>query len=277
MLIDCHLHLFPDKLAPGTLARLTQVFGSDPHGDATLSGTLDLLAGSGADLGVALHIATNPRSQHNVNDFALACQEQSGGRLISFGSVHPDAPDAIEELHRIASMGLHGVKLHADYQGFLFQDSRCYPIYEEIAALGLPVTIHTGFDPLSPDFFHAPAAAVAQVASDFPKLRIIAAHMGGMGFGAEEDERLFRLENVWFDTAVLPACYKGREGLLVEHLRRRGIDHVLFGTDCPWETVANTRALLERCGLTAGELDRIYYKNAQELLQLDGNLTTKRN
>lgn len=268
MLIDCHMHLFPDKLAPGTLENLSRIFGSAPFTDGTLKGTLDYIADGGIDQGIALHIATAPRSQRNVNTFALECQQQSGGRLISFGSVHPDAPDAIDELHRIASMGLRGVKLHPDYQGFYFNDTRCYPIYEEIAMLGLPLTVHTGFDPLSPNDFHAPAAAVAQVARDFPNLTIIAAHMGGMGFGAPEEETLFSMKNVYFDTAVLSACYRGREAQLKEHLRRRGPDHVLFGTDCPWDTVESIRAALESAGLSARALDQIYYENAKELFKL---------
>lgn len=268
MLIDCHMHLFPDKLAQGTLENLSRIFGSAPYTNGTLKGTLDYIAAGGIDLGVVLHIATAPRSQHNVNSFALECQQQSDGRLISFGSVHPNAPDAIDELHRIASMGLRGVKLHPDYQGFYFDDIRCYPIYEEISMLGLPLTVHTGFDPLSPNDFHASSAAVARVARDFPKLTLIAAHMGGMGFGAPEEEALFSMKNVYFDTAVLSACYRGRETQLKEHLRRRGPDHVLFGTDCPWDKAENIRAMLEKTGLSNRELDQIYFENAKSLFGL---------
>lgn len=268
MLIDCHMHMFPERLAPGTLDHLSKVCGTKPNTDGTLGGALDFIRQAGVDLGVALHIATSPKSQRNVNNFALECQEQSAGKLLSFGSVHPDAPDALEELRRIRDMGLRGVKLHPDYQHFYFQDARCYPIYEEMASLGLALTIHAGFDPLSPNDIHAPAAAVARVARDFPNLTIIAAHMGGLGYGATEESGIFGLENVWFDTAVLAVCYKGQEKRFAEHARRHGVERVLFGTDCPWDTVENTRAFIERAGLTSRELEMIYGENAKRLFHL---------
>lgn len=268
MLIDCHMHLFPDKLASGTLKHLGDICGVLPNTDGTLRGTLDFMEHSGIDLGVSLHIATSPKNQHNVNSFALECQQQSNGKLLSFGSVHPDASDAIAELHRIAEMGLYGVKLHADYQGFYFNDARCDFIYEEIAALGLPLTIHAGFDPLSPNDIHAPASAVAQVARKFPKLTIIAAHMGGLGYGAQEESALFGLQNVYFDTAVLAACYQGREKQFGRHLRRCGVERVLFGTDCPWATVKSAAQIIEGMGLPSAWLDLIYYKNAKALFKL---------
>lgn len=265
LLIDCHMHCFPDKLAAATMEKLSGICGTAPNTDGTLQGTLDFISRSALDAGIMLPIATSAHSQRNVNDFAWKAQEQSHGKLLAFGSVHPFAPDAIEELHRIAEMGMQGIKLHPDYQGFYFQDTRCYPIYEELSALGLILTIHAGFDPVSPDDIHAPVSALVQVAQDFPKLTLIGAHMGGLGFGAATDERIFDLPNVWFDTAVLPSCYKGRENLFAEHLRRRGADHILFGTDCPWDTVENICTFLERQGLPESILDQIYYKNAREL------------
>lgn len=263
------MHMFPDRLARGTLDHLSKVCGTTPNTDGTLHGTLDFIRRSGVDTGIALHIATNPKSQRKVNEFALECQERSGGKLLSFGSVHPDAPDALDELRRIAGMGLRGVKLHADYQGFYFKDARCYPIYEEIASLGLPLTVHAGLDPLSPDDIHTPAEAVAKVARDFPKLTMIAAHMGGLGYDAAEESGIFGLENVWFDTAVLAVCYRGQEKRFAAHARRHGVERVLFGTDCPWDTVENTWAFLERAGLTARELDLIGAENAINLFRLE--------
>ena len=272
LLIDCHMHCFPDKLAAGTMEKLSAICGTVPNTDGTLQGTLDFIDRNGLDAGIMLPIATSAHSQRNVNDFAWKAQAESKGKLFAFGSVHPFAPDAIEELHRIAEMGIRGIKLHPDYQDFYFQDTRCYPIYEEISALGLVLTIHAGFDPVSPNDIHAPVSALVQVAQDFPKLTLIGAHMGGLGFGAEPDKRIFDLPNVWFDTAVLPSCYKGRESLFAEHLRRRGADHILFGTDCPWDTVENIQDFLERQDLSGNILDQIYYKNAQELLHIHPGL-----
>ena len=82
----------------------------------------------------------------------------------------PDAPDALDELQRIKDLGLYGVKLHPDYQGFLIDDPKMFPIYDAISSLGLPVTFHTGWDPLSPDLIHATPQAVAKVVKLFPHI-----------------------------------------------------------------------------------------------------------
>lgn len=267
MLIDSHMHLFPDKLAAPTLDKLREVFGGNPYNDATLAGTLAAMDAANVTMGVVFHIATSVRSQQNVNQFALQVQQETGGRLLSFGSVHPDAPDAVEQLHSIVRAGLHGVKLHPDYQGFYLHDTHYYPLYEEISGQGLPLALHTGFDPLSPNDIHATTAAVVQLAKTFPRLTIIAAHMGGMGYQGEEVPEIFGMKNVYFDTAVAPVCYRGKEALFGEHLHRHGVERVLFGTDSPWETVPHTLDLLESV-LTPVEMDRVCYQNARELFSI---------
>ena len=99
-MIDFHVHLFPDVLAEKTLEKLSRT-AADEHGnapyfsDATVRGTLEKMDAWGVDAAVTQHIATSVRSMHKVNDFAASvlCD-----RLYAFGSVHPDAPDAPEEL-----------------------------------------------------------------------------------------------------------------------------------------------------------------------------------
>ena len=51
----------------------------------------------------------------NVNDFAAAINNSKD--IVAFGSVYPHSEDAFDELDRIKSLGLKGVKLHPDYQG----------------------------------------------------------------------------------------------------------------------------------------------------------------
>ena len=78
------------------------------------------------DKGVVLPIATKPTQQTIINDWAAQQQDEI---LYCYGSVHPDAPDVLEELERIRQLGLHGIKLHPDYQGFFADEPRMLPIY----------------------------------------------------------------------------------------------------------------------------------------------------
>jgi predicted TIM-barrel fold metal-dependent hydrolase len=68
------------------------------------------------DISVVLNIATNARQQKSVNDFASSINNNRD--IISFGSVFPYSEDVFDELERIKELGLKGVKLHPDYQGF---------------------------------------------------------------------------------------------------------------------------------------------------------------
>jgi len=126
MKIDFHVHLFPDALAVKTIGKLARIAG-DEHGDAphytdgTLRGTLEKMDVWGVDRAVTQHIATSVHAMHKVNDFAASVRSE---RLYAFGSVHPDAPDALEELERIRALGLDGVKLHPDYQNFFVDEER---------------------------------------------------------------------------------------------------------------------------------------------------------
>ena len=91
MLIDFHVHMFPEALAKKTLPKLAHISGRDGQDapyftDGTLQGTLRRLDEWGVDRAVTLHIATSVHAMHKVNDFAAAVKSE---RLYSFGSVHP--------------------------------------------------------------------------------------------------------------------------------------------------------------------------------------------
>ncbi|MCQ4823171.1 amidohydrolase, partial [Eubacterium callanderi] len=77
MLIDTHVHLFPDKLCPKTIEKLAK---TDPnhhltyYGDGSLGCAEKNMKEWGVDLGVMLPIATNQHQQKSVNDFAAYVQ-----------------------------------------------------------------------------------------------------------------------------------------------------------------------------------------------------------
>jgi predicted TIM-barrel fold metal-dependent hydrolase len=66
--------------------------------------------------------------------------------MIPFASVDPGrGQDAIREARRlIEHYGVKGFKFHPQYQEFFPNDRSAYPLYEVIAAAGLPALFHTG-------------------------------------------------------------------------------------------------------------------------------------
>lgn len=263
MLIDMHVHMFPDQLAEKALHSLARICRCQYLTDGTVDGTSEKLREWGVDVCAALSIATKPTQQTSVNNWAASVQSKS---IRCFGSVHPDSPDAVNELNRIKSLGLCGVKLHPDYQNFFIDEARMFPIYEAISELGLPVTFHTGRDPLSPDLVHASPAAVARVADLFPRMKIIAAHLGGMAMYGEVEEVLAG-KNIFFDTAMCARLCPPEQFERI--IKKHGSERILFASDCPWSRSCDEFEYIEKTHLSAVEKENIYWRNAAELLHLD--------
>ena len=96
MLIDFHTHAFPDVIAPRAMAKLSQASGGMmPATDGTVTGLRASMKRAEVDLSVMLSIATNGHQMRSVNDFAASLNGKDG--ILSFGSVYPFAPDALEE------------------------------------------------------------------------------------------------------------------------------------------------------------------------------------
>lgn len=263
MVIDMHVHVFPDALAKRALGDIGETSHMPPVTDATVNTTKIKLMEWGISAGAVMHIATKPGQQTKINNWAAEIQDDF---FYSFGSVHPDDPNSVNEIARIKEMGLYGVKLHPDYQNFFANDKKVYPIYDAIQELGLPVTFHAGWDPVSPDACHTPPQALAEIARRFPRMTIIAAHLGGMDACDEVEQHLIGLENVYLDTSM-SYLFCGTEQarrIIVNH----GDERVLFASDCPWSLPQDQIDYIEKLGLSSNALQNIYFRNAQRLLRI---------
>lgn len=257
MLFDSHIHFFPDKLRGKVFPKLAEISRGTYYTGESRQEALELLQEQGGTHCLALHIATNPAQMHSVNDFAAQSQ---GGNVLCFGSVHPAAADAVEELHRIKALGLRGVKFHPDYQDFMADAPEMDEIYRTCRDLGLPIAFHAGRDPYSQNLVHCTPAAIAKIAKDFPGLTIIAAHMGGMDMYEEVASSLAGTPGVYFDTAFATRCLTPQQ--LESLIKLHGVERIFFATDAPWSTISREKAFLEATGLSLEEKEQIYYKNA---------------
>ena len=92
---------------------------------------------------------------------------------------------------------------------------------------------------------------------------VVAAHWGGSGCGSEVLRRLAG-KDVWFDLSYgygqMPKCIA--QSILDKHTP----DRLLFGSDMPWHRPAWEMRLIETLDISAGDKDKIYYKNAKKLL-----------
>lgn len=263
MIFDIHTHCFPDALAPRAIGKLSFASGGlHPHTDGTLSSLENLMRAQGVDAFAVQNIATNPGQMKKVNDFAASMQ---CAHIYPFGSVHPDAPDALEELERIAALGLRGIKLHPDYQDFFVDDPKMFPIYKKASDLGLIILFHAGQDYGYRAPFHCTpvrlAAALRNI--DCP---VIAAHWGGAGMGEDVLRHLCGLP-LYFDLSFGYGTKPRAEALDI--IEKHGTHRLLFGSDCPWHTPKMEMRLLDTLELSAGEREDIFWNNAAKLLGME--------
>lgn len=264
MLIDFHVHAFADQIAQRAVERLKSVAKIESETDGTLADARRRMREWGVDKAVLLPVATKPSQQRTINDWAKAVEDDC---VLSFGSIHPDAADRLEELRYIKEIGLRGVKLHPDYQDFFAAEEKMLPVYETCEALGLPIVFHAGYDPLSPDVVHGKPADFAKIAERFPNLTIILAHLGGELRWDEAEEFVVGKRNVYLDTAYTTRILTDEQFLRM--IRKHGVDRILFASDCPWDNAAQIYQRLKTFGFTEEEQTLIFYRNAQRLLGLE--------
>lgn len=259
---DFHTHAFTDSLAERAVSSLETTSGIAPATDGTIKGLRDIMAKNGIDRALLLPVATKPTQQTTINNWA---SEVMGDGLYCCGTIHPNAEDALQELYRIKSLGLYGVKFHSEYQFFCPDEERMFPIYEKIAELGLIAVFHGGWDPYSKGEVRATPKSFAVVAEKFPELRIVAAHLGGMSMWDDvERYTAGKFDNLWFDVGVISRYIEDEQ--LLRIIRMHGADKILFGSDCPWDDPAGEIAMIDRLPLTVADKELIFYKNAESLL-----------
>ncbi len=215
----------------------------------------------GCDISVIAPVATSDHQVSSINS-----RSRSTDRLITLGAMTPDFPDIHGEFIRLKEKGVKGIKLHPDYQKFRCDEHWVYPIYEELCALDMFVLFHAGRDPgIAPPYGGTPVH-IEKVARDFPQLKIIAAHMGGLDMWDEVEKRLSPIENIRIDTALCAGIIPNRTFLNL--LSKFGRERVMMATDWPWKSVGETIQWIREFRLGDDVTEAILGRNAASLLHI---------
>lgn len=118
-------------------------------------------------------------SGREVNDSTATLVKAHPKKLIGFMSVHPRDPLVLEEMDRsVNSLGLRGIKLGPNYQNFDPVGEDAFRVYARAQELMLPILFHQGTSPVRfADLDYAHPRHIDRIASRFPELRIVLAHM----------------------------------------------------------------------------------------------------
>ncbi len=266
-IFDIHTHIYPEKIAAKASVNLGNFYNFVVEGE----GTYAHLESQGSQCGVGgfliLGVATNASQVTRVNDFIAETVKSScekGFRTVGFMGIHQDTPDFASELDHAVSAGLKGVKIHPDIQGVDIDDRRLFELYSLIEGK-LPLYLHMGDD--RPQYRFSTPERLDKVLKEFPKLQVVAAHLGGYKAWEESMMFLAKRENVWFDTSsalwAMSTEYANRV------ISKIGCDNLMFGTDYPVKTASEELELLYKLDLSDDQLENILWNNAQRFLELE--------
>lgn len=262
---DFHIHLFPESIATKTVDHLSKLSGLTPFYEATTCGLLKHMSECKIDKSLLLPIATNEKQEKNVNDFAISLNGE-GDKIVSFGSVYPFSENPIATLEYLVANNIKGIKLHPEYQEFEVDEKGLYPIYEFCQKNNLVVVFHCGKDLAFPNRCNCTPEKLKKVVKAFPYMRVVGAHLGGWKLWEEVLEHLCGLENLYLDTAFIASHIS--QTMFLKICEQHGIDKILFATDFPWSNGDKESSLIDSIGFSHEDLEKIYYKNAIELIGL---------
>ncbi len=268
MIIDFHTHTFPERIAARTIELLKENcvrvsnYPMQNCTDGTSASLIEIEQRAGVDMAVVLPIVTNPKQTETVN--RVACEvNEAKGFLHSFGSLHPLDPEALNWLDRLADEGFKGIKLHPEFQGYFADCPEADAVYERAEKLGIAVVLHAGRDIGYEPPVKTTPEMLRRVIEKFPDLTLVAAHLGGWRMWDDVKKYLVGTP-VYFDTAFISDFTE--KDLCREIINKHGAEHILFGSDAPWEDPAVTLEFIRSLGLSQTDLKKICGDNSANLI-----------
>ncbi len=157
--------------------------GTEPQFDSPIENLRKAMDRAGIEKAVILPIDSGlnqdmPLSLTEKTDWHA--NEVSGdSNIITFVGLDPRrGNEGLAELERaVTEKGCRGWKMYPP-NGFYPDDMDFYPYYELCSELEAPIVVHTGFTSRFKHIKYGQPIYIDKVAADFPKLRIVIAHVG---------------------------------------------------------------------------------------------------
>lgn len=259
-ILDFHNHIFPPKIAHKVVDQLGRYYHYAMHGTGECDNLVKLAKDAGMTKVLVHSTATKISQVETINDYVAEQVKLQKGFFIGFGTLHQDYENVDSELERMKELGLHGIKLHPDFQGFETDCDKMQRIYEKIGSK-FPVLVHVGdihTDMSSPK-------RLVKMVKKFPEVTFIAAHFGGYSRWEEAYEYLCG-EDIYFDTSS--SLDKLSDDMAMKMIRKHGVEKMLYASDYPIITHKECLERFLKLPLTREEREAVCWKNAAQLLKI---------
>jgi len=189
--------------------------------------------------------------------------------LAASGGAHGAVGVAIAaaELAGLRRNGLKGAKIHPLYQGYALDDPG---LRETLDALQgeFAVIVHVGEGDSPESNARCTPTMMRALIREFPRLDIIACHLGGYRLLDQAEEMIIGLP-VYVDTSWPPGVGELGASRLRSVIERHGPERVVFASDWPMADPAREIETIESLGLSASDTEAILGGNLQRLLRLE--------
>ncbi len=280
MIIDCHTHIFPSRIAQKAAHDLMHLYGSPLVVGVTAASLLEHMDQCGVDRSVILPVATTPDQVISINNWVLSLLSGCE-RFIGLGAMHPDfntvcdgsdVRNVGDELGRLKKAGIRGVKIHPEFQFFYPDEERMFGLYEALIEHDMLAFFHAGGGGTWLKEIHGTPERFEAVLDSFPKMKVLAAHFGGYGCWEGVEKHLLG-RDILFDTAYIFKSNDETKYLpddeIVRLVEAHGSEKVLFGTDYPFRRQDVEIANLLGLDLDDTDKERILGGNAARVFGLE--------
>jgi predicted TIM-barrel fold metal-dependent hydrolase len=267
VIIDTHTHVYPEKIAKVVEEMATKDVSDESklYGPMTIPGLLSSMNKNGVDISLTFCVAEKAEVVRAANDFLMKSCDRK--RIFGLGTIHPDFEDYEAEINRLRSNGIKGVKWNSLFQGFCLDDERMFRLYE---AMGddMIAYFHMGKGPGKyAEHYNSTPDKLARVLAAFPRMKVVAAHFGGLKM-LEEVKKYLIGKNLYLDTSWSPSTGELDPALIADIVRQHGSDRIVFATDYPFCDTKKDIDAISRLPLSDEDKERIFWRNASELFGL---------
>lgn len=280
MIIDCHVHIFPEAVCSGrecyfSEEKAFELLYDAPRSKLVTADTLiSMMDAESVDRSIVFGFPWKSADTfRRHNDYIMESVARFPDRLTGFSCFDAAHPEAAREAERCLESGLAGVGELAFYESGIDDNAlhRLDPVMAICRERGSPLLIHTN-EPIGHDYPGKSPIRLDQIyalARRFPDNRLVLAHWGGGLFlyHLMKKETRETLKNVWYDTAASPYLY--RSDIWTVAVQAAGAERILFGSDYPLIPPSRYFKDMADGGIAETEKRRICGENAAELLGIN--------
>lgn len=224
---------------------------------------------------VALDLTCTINTPPCSNDYVAGMRDRHDGIIQAWGAVEPAMGRAAidEARHAVNDLKMIGFHFHPIMQHFSVDDPQYYPLFEEIAGLGVPVMIDVGMTGMGAGMpggmgaktRHAHPSSIDALAADFPDLTIIMAHPGYPWIEETTTVALHKGNVYWEMSGWAP---KYLPASIIRDMRGRLQDKMMFGSDYPSIPYPRLFDEWNRLGFKPDFLENFFHGTAERVLGL---------